>query len=36
MKTMLLGVAVVLLGIFTTSAVAATKLASTGCCPLCK
>lgn len=36
MKTKLFGIIAALLALFGTGAAAATKLAGTGCCPLCK
>jgi hypothetical protein len=36
MKTKLLGLAAALAALFATTAAAATKVAATGCCPLCK
>lgn len=36
MKMKLIGLAAVLVAMFGTAAAAATKMASTGCCPLCR
>jgi hypothetical protein len=36
MKTKLSAVIVALFGLFATTAVAATRVAATGCCPFCK
>jgi hypothetical protein len=36
MKMKLLGLTTAMIAIFATAAAAATRLAATGCCPLCK
>ncbi len=36
MKTKMFGLAMALVALFSTGAAAATRLAGTGCCPLCK